>query len=132
MSSVHDGDIAPVLTALDLFRDAKYDPNLPVTHIAKDRKWRVSNVMPMGGRLTLERLRCKESPNSPGNAFVRININDGVIPLPDCDSGPGKSCPLDQLISRIHEKKAQVGEFTDVCGTGEVDTGITFLRQPDN
>jgi acid phosphatase len=130
MSSVHDGDIAPVLTALDLFQDAKYDPNLPVKHIAKDRKWRVSTVVPMGGRLTLERLHCMS--NSSEEVFVRININDGVIPLPDCHSGPGKSCPLDQFIGKIQEKKAQVGEFANVCGTSGIDTGITFLRQPGN
>lgn len=77
----------------------------------------------------MERLQC--TSNSSEEAFVRININDGVVPLLDCDSGPGKSCPLDQFIRRIHEKKVQVGEFVDVCGTSGIDTGITFLRQPD-
>ncbi|PWY75868.1 MFS general substrate transporter [Aspergillus eucalypticola CBS 122712] len=80
---VHDGDIAPFLTALDIMRDGMYDPFLPGTHRAEDRVWYTSTVMPMGGRVTLERMAC--SPTDPGHnmnkTFLRININDKIVPL---------------------------------------------------
>lgn len=124
--SVHDGDIAPFLTALEILKDPKYDPALPTTHIAKDRVWRTSTVMPMGGRITLERLNC---PSSPEDSFIRININDGIVPLPFCKSGPAKSCPLRQFVEFVQQRRAEVGEFGDVCGL-EGDVGrITFLHQ---
>ncbi|PYH71114.1 MFS general substrate transporter [Aspergillus vadensis CBS 113365] len=102
---VHDGDIAPFLTALDIMKDAKYNPFLPVTHRAEDRVWYTSTVMPMGGRVTLERMTC--SPTDPVNnmneTFVRMNINDKVVSLPYCKFGPGLSCPFMEF----------VGEFGD-------------------
>lgn len=133
-SSGHDGDIAPVLTALDIFQDSKYGANLPVTHIAEDRIWRTSMVMPMGGRITLERLQCTETPTSSisQGAFVRININDDIVRLAECDGGPGKSCPLDQFVERVRRRRGEVGKFVDICGTNEEDTGITFLKQPNH
>ncbi|KAL1979715.1 hypothetical protein VTN96DRAFT_5259 [Rasamsonia emersonii] len=135
-SFVHDGDIAPMLTALNIFPDPKYDPHLPVTHIATDRVWRMSTVLPMGGRLSFERLTCgkwpETEPSSQTSNFVRININDGVVPLPDCHSGPGGSCPLEQFVERVRKRREEVGDFAEVCGTtGDRAQGITFLRQDD-
>jgi acid phosphatase len=119
ISSVHDGDIAPVLTALNIFSDPKYGAHLPVTHIAEDRTWRTSMVMPMGGRITFERLQCNDdtSKNSSSQGtFVRININDDVLQLPDCHDSPGDSCPIDQFVERVRKRRAQVSGFVDVCG----------------
>lgn len=127
--SVHDGDIAPVLTALDIFSDPKYGTSLPVTHVAEDRVWRTSTVMPMGGRIIFERLHCENTSSSPGEDFVRININDDVVPLPDCHSGPGKSCPLHTFVKRINDQRVRVGNFVDICETDREDTGLTFLKQ---
>lgn len=129
LCSVHDGDIAPMLTALNIFNDPKYGHYLPVTHIAEDRVWRTSTVMPMGGRITFERLHCDDSLGE--DLFVRININDDIVPLPDCHDGPGGSCPLGQFVKMVHERRARVGRFDGVCGTKEQrTTGLSFLKQP--
>ncbi|KAF2993680.1 acid phosphatase pho5 [Curvularia kusanoi] len=129
-SFVHDGDIAPMITALDVIND---DEHLPTTHIAHDRKWRKSQVSPMGGRIILELLACKtnkESSHSPTNKFVRLNINDGITALPDCASGPGHSCPLPQFIARTKRRGEEVGEFIEICGLEEgAKRGVEFLRQ---
>ncbi|RAL11045.1 putative MFS transporter [Aspergillus homomorphus CBS 101889] len=81
-SFVHDGDIAPFLTALDVMKDPKYDPALPVTHVARDRVWRTSSVMPMGGRIVLERMTClSEVAGADGTAesYLRVSINDKIF-----------------------------------------------------
>ncbi|KAH8431548.1 histidine phosphatase family protein [Aspergillus melleus] len=132
-SFVHDGDIAPFLTALDIMKDPRYDPSLPITHIARDRKWRTSTVMPMGARIVLERMACPsasvQSEESGQDSFVRVNINDRIVPLPYCKSGPGHSCPLKEFARHVERRRSEVGDFSEVCGL-EGDVGhLGFLRQ---
>ncbi|KAL4898767.1 histidine phosphatase superfamily [Aspergillus ambiguus] len=123
-SFVHDGDIAPFLTALDILKDDKYDPDLPTTHAVPDRVWRTSSVMPMGGRIVLERMSCSSS------AYVRVSINDRTVPLPYCQTGPGRSCPLREFAGHVERRRREVGEYGEVCGLEDVEEGgITFLRQ---
>lgn len=135
MLSVHDGDIAPMLAALGIFDDDSYDPYLPITHIATDRIWRTSQVMPMGGRITFEKLTCSAEPGTAGSEpvadqYVRVNINDGIVPLLDCNSGPGSSCPLADFVERTRLRGVEFGDFETVCGMEkDAKKRITFLRQ---
>ncbi|KAJ4313460.1 hypothetical protein N0V94_006947 [Neodidymelliopsis sp. IMI 364377] len=97
-SFVHDGDIAPMLTALDIITDMHH---LPPTHIPSSRKWRKSQVSPMGGRVIFELLACNPlQAENTKRKFVRVNINDGITALHDCRSGPGESCPLGEFRER--------------------------------
>ncbi|KAH7398688.1 3-phytase B precursor [Phaeosphaeria sp. MPI-PUGE-AT-0046c] len=126
-SFVHDGDIAPMITALDIINDEEH---LPITHIAHERKWRKSQVSPMGGRIIFELLSCHGTGTSRPEKFVRLNINDGITALPDCQSGPGKSCPLSRFAERTKKKGEEVGDFKELCGLDEDAAGrITFLHQ---
>ena len=120
---MHDGDIAPVLSTLFGFHDGE---PLPTTHVKADRQWHTSRMMPMGGRIIFERLRCEGCEE---DTFVRVNINDGVVSIPGCD--PGSSlCPLSQFVDRVRKRQAGAGDFREVCG---LDSGmpsrITFLHQ---
>ncbi|KAJ4297570.1 hypothetical protein N0V90_005463 [Kalmusia sp. IMI 367209] len=127
-SFVHDGDIAPMITALDIITDAEH---LPITHVVHSRKWRKSQVSPMGGRTIFELLSCKaKSDLEAPRRYVRININDGITALPECDSGPGKSCPLEEFAARTRKKGREVGDFRERCGLGNnAADRITFLYQ---
>lgn len=126
--SVHDGDIAPMIAALDIITDTEH---LPVTHVASSRKWKKSQVSPMGGRTIFELLNCEEQDDSRATKkYVRININDGVTALPDCHSGPGGSCPLEEFSTRTVNKGKEVGDFRDRCGLrNNAADRITFLHQ---
>ncbi|KAF5846803.1 hypothetical protein GGP41_004908 [Bipolaris sorokiniana] len=128
-SFVHDGDIAPMISALDVINDEQH---LPITHIPHDRKWRKSQVSPMGGRIVFELLSCRtgSGDDSPREKFVRLNINDGITALPDCHSGPGKSCPLHEFAERTKRKGEEVQGFKDLCGlSDDAAKRITFLSQ---
>jgi acid phosphatase len=81
----------------------------------------------------MERMACLSSltnhPDSADGAFIRVIVNDKPMPLPYCKSGPGFSCPLEELVDYVQRRRREVGEFGDVCGL-EGDVGhITFLRQ---
>lgn len=48
----------------------------------------------MGGHLTIERLSCDATAISDKGSYVRLVLNEAVIPYQSCQSGPGFSCPL--------------------------------------
>ncbi|EKG17975.1 Histidine phosphatase superfamily clade-2 [Macrophomina phaseolina MS6] len=129
-SFVHDGDIVPMLAAFDLFHD---EEDLPITHRVDDRAWKTSQITPMGGRTILERLSCipaGSQDHSPAEVYVRVNVNDGIVPVPGCDHGPGGSCPLQSFAKRIKDRGAELGDFREKCGLGEeMPDRITFLHQ---
>ncbi|KAL8958149.1 MAG: hypothetical protein Q9193_004735, partial [Seirophora villosa] len=123
-SFVHDGDIMPMLAALDLFPTEEY---LPVTRrAASSRAWRTSQITPMNGRIIFERLTCNSASlnTSKGGAdsgaamehFIRINVNDGIVALPTCASGPGSSCPLKDFLTLVRRRGEEVGDFRTTCG----------------
>lgn len=134
-SFVHDGDIVPMLAALDLFHD---NEDLPITHVADERRWRTSSITPMGGRVIFERIVCS-SPSSTlktsdvgedEDVFVRINVNDGIVAIPGCKGGPGKSCALDRFLEMVKRRGEEVGDFREKCGLGkDAADRITFLHQ---
>ena len=145
--SVHDGDIMPLITALDLF--ANISDGLPSSHVPLNRTWRTSDTVPMGGRIILERLICpgpqyywdhadygypnhRYTSTPKDEEFVRVNVNDGIVALPGCESGPGSSCPLNEFLARVEKRGKEVGDFRDVCGLGKNGSdkeGIDFLHQ---
>lgn len=133
---MHDGDIAPMLAALGIFHDIDHDPYLPITHIPSKRKWKTSQIMPMGGRVIFEGLTCRKTAEGTNDIveqlerFVRVNINDKIIPLPNCVSGPGQSCPLSEFDEFIRKRGIEIGDFGEVCGLQEdYERRISFLRQ---
>ena len=141
--SVHDGDVIPLLTALNLFPQT---PELPTSHVLHNRTWRTSDVTPMGGRIIFERLSClapqhcwSNEPFYPNHiycepqredVFVRVNINDGIVAIPGCDSGPGHSCPFEEFLEHVRKRGLDFEEFGRICGLGEdAPKAVTFLHQ---
>ncbi|KAI4163546.1 MAG: hypothetical protein LQ342_002818 [Letrouitia transgressa] len=148
-SFVHDGDIVPMLAALNLLPSTHH---LPVTHREASRSWKLSQVVPMNGRIIFERLHCDGSalpatakrqaqPKGPRqtppekadpykSSFVRININDGVVALPGCANGPGSSCAVEDFAAFVRKRGEEIGGFRETCGLGRnASARITFLHQ---
>lgn len=117
-----------MLAALGLFEDAV---DLPVDGtIPQDRAWKTSQITPMGGRITFERLTCKPH-HTPAETYIRLNVNDGIVPLKGCSSGPGESCQLGEFFKYVKRRGKEAGVFAEVCGLGEdAAKGLSFLRQP--
>lgn len=119
-----------MLAALDIFHD---DFDLPVTHVAKSRQWRTSQITPMGGRVIFERLRCpsrSKSDRAGREIYVRINVNDGIVAIPSCKAGPGESCLLSDFVKLIQRRGEELGDFRQTCGLGkDAADRLTFLHQ---
>lgn len=122
---MHDGDISPFLAALGILSEPN-EPHLPTTHVVADRAWQTSTILPMGARVTIERLTCSSEHKG---TFIRVNINDRITPLPFCKSGPGRSCDLDSFMAYVRQRGQEVGDFGEVCDLQGHSKRITFLRQ---
>lgn len=85
----------------------------------------------MGGRTVFELLSCGATNDTHvTNKYVRININDGITALPDCQSGPGSSCPLEEFAERTARKGQHEGDFRRRCElSDDAADRITFLHQ---
>lgn len=112
LSFSHDSDIFYFTTALGLF-DGEYD--LSPKYVDFQHPFRVSDMVPMGARLVHEKLQCKDYATNKTEPYVRVLLNDAVIPLPDCQDGPGFSCSLDGYKSVIEERLGN-SSYVEACG----------------
>ncbi|KAI5301208.1 acid phosphatase pho5 [Ascosphaera atra] len=107
----HDTNLLPLITALDIVTP-DHD-KLPRDRVVFDSKWQFGEIISMGGRMVFERLNCSETPMNDEGLYVRMVLNEGVIPLNECQGGPGYSCPLTNFIE-IYQKK--MPNFAEQCG----------------
>ena len=71
--------------------------DLPTSYIPFPNPYVHSSIVPQGARIYTEKLQC-------GNdAYVRYIINDAVVPIPKCATGPGSLVNL--MILKISLKK---------------------------
>ncbi|GJE97574.1 phosphoglycerate mutase-like protein [Phanerochaete sordida] len=155
MSYTHDNNLPDIVAALGLWNtsDVPGVYPLPNDHIpAAHRDFRASHLVSFHGHVALERLSCGQplahsvkhkagqlvvlpGAGNDTEKFVRVRINHAVVPLPNCTSGPGLSCPLASFAHFINtDRAAAAGDFIEVCGlqnvsnaTGSVDF---FTRVP--
>ncbi|KAF2465693.1 acid phosphatase PHO12 precursor [Lindgomyces ingoldianus] len=107
----NDGQINQLAAAIGVFED---ESDLPAKRIPKNRLFKASNFVTMRGTICFERLLCSGQRN--GNAtYMRIRLNDVVYPVANCQSGPGKSCPLGQYQTLVKNKLERAGNFSHAC-----------------
>ncbi|KAJ6787269.1 hypothetical protein PWT90_05862 [Aphanocladium album] len=94
----HDSNITPVLFALGIHVP---DQDLPISHIPFPNPYKISDIMPMSGSIVLERLQCNATTYSPKGTYVRVVLNEAVIPYNSCQDGPGFSCSLGNFTEQV-------------------------------
>jgi acid phosphatase len=109
----HDAVLTEIYTALNIFMP---DEKLPGDKEPDNNPFQISQISPMLGHVTLERLSC-DGHDEP---YVRINVNDAYVPFHDCTSGPGQSCPLDEYEDILDERFVS---YQDLCG---MQDGYTY------
>jgi acid phosphatase len=120
----HDGQINQLASVVGAFDG---HPSLPSGRLLEKRKYVSSRITPMRGTVALERLVCGD-----GERFVRIRLNDAVYPVPSCESGPGKSCPLESYVKLVDERVQKAGSFKERCNaTASGEGGKSFFVDAD-
>ncbi|KAK1767542.1 histidine phosphatase superfamily [Phialemonium atrogriseum] len=109
-SFAHDTNITPILAALGISSPAE---DLPLHHIPFPNPYSIGDIMPMGGHLTLERMACNETAVTKRDTYVRIVLNEAVVPFTGCQDGPGFSCSLANYTSLVTK---MLPDYTSTCG----------------
>lgn len=97
LSFMHEVNILMILTALGFVNPAR---DLDFKQPDFTNRWKTSQLVPMGTRFAIERLSCTNATDPKvSEEFVRLVVNDAVIPHDTCTSGPGFSCPIDEFVN---------------------------------
>lgn len=119
-SFTHDHDLLYFMNALGIF-DYQESPLL-YKRIAFNRWFRTARFVPMGARVVIERYTKKSEK------LIRVLVNDSVIPLPQCQSGPSYMCKLSKLREML-ELRRKKENFVERCHLdADVPHALSFYR----
>ncbi|KAI0674221.1 phosphoglycerate mutase-like protein [Trametes maxima] len=148
MSFTHDNNLPPVVSALGVWNSSTHGSGVyPLSIKGPDprRTFRSSYLVSFRGYVALERLSCEArkpsssvkhnagklspAPGTSANAekFVRLRINNAVVPVPGCASGPGSSCPVDGFVAHVKKQASLAGDFVTRCGLQNVSNATSSL-----
>jgi hypothetical protein len=104
-----------VATALGIFNaSSNAGEEFPTDRINWARAWRMSDLIPFLGHVGMEKITC-DSKRGPED-FVRFVANQAPRPLPDCQNGPGASCPFERFRDIIEDGAKSHEDYHKVCG----------------
>lgn len=107
-----------VATALGLFNSSSETAEeFPTDHINWTRAWKMSDLIPFLGHVGMEKMTCERGAlhgDGPGE-FIRFIANTAPRPIPDCQDGPGASCPVEHFHSLIGKGAKAHKDFHKVC-----------------
>ncbi|WPK27121.1 hypothetical protein PUMCH_004494 [Australozyma saopauloensis] len=117
LAFTHDTDLELHLAGLGLVGP---ENPLPVDEIPFPSPYSHVQICPQGARLVTEKYKC-------GNeSYVRIVLNDAVIPIKGCKNGPGFSCKLSDYNKYIQGRIGGI-DYKSQCGIGNAPEKVTFL-----
>lgn len=117
LAFTHDTDVELHIAGLGLVSPEKA---LPTDHVPFPSPYSHVQIVPQGARLVTEKYKC-------GNdSYVRILLNDAVIPIKTCQSGPGFSCKLSDYNKYI-QSRISGRNYKSQCGSGSAPSEVTFL-----
>lgn len=105
-SFTHDTELLYFMSAIGLFEYQTEE--LRTGNMNYARFFKTSELTPMGARIVVERYTVQ------GEKFVRLLLNDAVIPIPECQDGPISTCKLSTLAA-IVRKKMEQADFVEEC-----------------
>lgn len=117
LSFSHDTDWEIFNVAIGLIEPAH---ELPTDQIPFPNPYVHSQLVPQGARIYTEKYHC-------GNdSYVRYILNDAVIPLKNCSSGPGFSCKLSDFETYVENRLHDVNVVEQCQVFNNVSHELTF------
>lgn len=120
MSFSHEVNILMLLTAFGFVNPSG---DLSWEQPEFTNRWKTSQLVPMGTRFAVEKLSCLNTTDSElSESFVRLVINDAVIPHDTCTSGPGFSCPIEDFLNITR------GRLQDPIAKCEINSSYAYQQ----
>lgn len=119
LSFTHDTDIVNYIAAVGLFDDGK---KLNASYVPfRDHAYHKSWIVPQGSRIYTQQFTCSNQ------TYVRYVVNDVVIPIESCSSGPGFSCPQKDFFKYVESRIGGI-DYAQKCGQNQASnaTALTF------
>lgn len=113
----HDTDLQNMMAAVGLFDTGVM---MNSTFEYRNTVYKKSWMTPMGARFVLENFDCGNS------SYVRYLINDAVVTVPSCSSGPGFSCEINDYYSYTEERLANVTDYATACNVTDAPAYLSF------
>ena len=124
LSFTHDTDLEIFHSSLGLLEPAE---DLPTDYIPFPNPYVHSSIVPQGARIYTEKYQCEDD-----ESYVRYIINDAVVPIPKCATGPGFSCKLDDFENYVNERIGDI-DFVEQCGVNSsYPSELTFYWDYQN
>ncbi|GAP82905.2 putative 3-phytase a [Rosellinia necatrix] len=105
----HDNDMSGVFGAMGLYNATEPLSNTTKANPRESQGYGASWVVPFAARMYVEKLQCKGTEEE----FVRVLINDRVIPLQNCDADALGRCTLSKYVDSL--SFARQGGRWDLC-----------------
>jgi acid phosphatase len=149
----HDSYITMALAAFGVLI-APEDPPLDQVDFAFMRTFKLTDIVPMGARLTIERLKCSTHATAPyrsdtrwqsafapdgtavfrelredadSSSYVRLVLNEAILPYDGCTDGPGWSCPLDKFTTLVRDRINKFDYVKDCAIPGTAPQHLDFF-----
>jgi hypothetical protein len=108
-----------IATALGIFNSSSSAvEQFPTDRINWVRSWKMSDLIPFLGHVGMEKINCGKDSGMEGD-FVRVVANTAPRPIPNCQHGPGASCPFATFQEIIAAGAEKYSDFASVCGKDE-------------
>lgn len=109
-----------VATALGIFNSSSPAvEEFPTDRVNWVRAWKMSDLIPFLGHVGMERITCDSDEDGVVGDFIRFVANTAPRPLPNCQSGPGASCPFSEFKKIVKAGAEKYADFHGVCGESE-------------
>lgn len=105
LSFTHDTDLELFHSVLGVIEPKE---DLPTDYIPVPNPYVHSSIVPQGARIYIEKYGCG------GESYVRIIVNDAVLPIEKCSSGPGFSCKLSDYEDYVNDRLSKLN-YCEQC-----------------
>ncbi|KAI6713982.1 hypothetical protein JHW43_003532 [Diplocarpon mali] len=111
-----------VFVAMGLYNNSAFSgtndihSSMPLDRINHRRAWKSSHIIPFLTNLAIERMECDCFAYQPGT-YYRALVNNSPQPMDGCSSGPGESCPENELPGWLAGRAKVVGSYGAMCAT---------------
>ena len=93
----HDNDMTGILSAVGLYNHTARFPNTTIVEAEHAGGYSAAWTVPFAARVYFEKMQCSGEQGE----FVRVIVNDRVVPLAQCKGDHLGRCSLDSFINSL-------------------------------